>query len=57
MIIPRCAIDGGHEEVVRCLVSCGAHLSLPHEELGEILCAAARQGFNKRLNCYKLAGK
>lgn len=52
----RCAIDAEHEDVIKCLVDCGAHLLISKGELGEILCSLARQGKKKRLHCFMLAG-
>ncbi|XP_039281443.1 LOW QUALITY PROTEIN: L-asparaginase [Nilaparvata lugens] len=50
------AINGEHEEVIKVLKQCGAHLTLSPKEIGEKLCSAAMYGQVKRLKSYKLAG-
>ncbi len=52
----RCAIDAGHEDVIRVLVQCGAHLQLSQADLAEELCFRARKGDVQGLKCYRLAG-
>jgi len=52
----RCAIDGGHVDVIKLLVDCGAHLQMGSQELGEVLCFHARAGDVNKLRCFALAG-
>ena len=57
VVIPsRSAINAEHEDVIQCLVDCGAHLQMSQQELGETLTQLARQGKLRRLKCFRLAG-
>lgn len=50
------AVLWDQHEVIKLLTTAGAHLSLPHTQLADALCTAARNGNIKRLQSFLLAG-
>ncbi|KAG8222017.1 hypothetical protein J437_LFUL002778 [Ladona fulva] len=50
------AVLHDRHEIIKLLVSCGAHMTIPPKVLGEKLCKAATRGDVTRLKSYKLAG-
>lgn len=50
------AIDGDHQDIIKTLIKCGAHITGSARALGEQMCAAAARGLVKRLVSYRMAG-